>query len=167
MKLARIVVPVDFSPAALYALDYAVALAKRTSAEVVVLFVVEPLTYGLATMRAVMREREHVGQLQLERLETKMRNRGVHIRTHIHSGVPAEVITSMAKRWKADLIVVGTHGRSGLAHMLLGSVAERVVRDATCPVLTVRESSSTGRRRRSTTTRRGGRTQAHRRRSSG
>ena len=64
------------------------------------------------------------------------------VRTVVQAGIPSDVIIGMAKELNADLVVMGTHGRHGLQHVILGSIAERVVRTAPCPVLTVRGSAS-------------------------
>jgi nucleotide-binding universal stress UspA family protein len=74
----------------------------------------------------------------MARLAADLGKKGRSVRTLTKRGSPAQVIVDTAKRNGADLIVMGTHGRTGLAHMLIGSVAERVVRTAHCPALTVR-----------------------------
>lgn len=66
-------------------------------------------------------------------------NAGVHVETRIVTGIPYEDIVRVGTELPADLIIMGTHGRSGVSHLLLGSVAEKVVRRAPCPVLTVRQ----------------------------
>jgi nucleotide-binding universal stress UspA family protein len=85
----------------------------------------------------VARIREQLGH-ELEALAAGPRGRGLNVQTLVLEGVPYTCIVDYAKEWHADLIVMGTHGRTGLSHMLTGSVAERVVRLAPCSVLVTR-----------------------------
>jgi nucleotide-binding universal stress UspA family protein len=145
MGFKRLLVPTDFSPPSTAALKYAATLAEPDSTEVVVLFVVEPIVYApagyayaVADLGAVLEEQQRGGRAQLERLGRQWRTRLPKLRTVLMTGSPATSIVSAAKKLKADAIVIATHGRTGLKHVLLGSVAERVVRTARCPVITVR-----------------------------
>ena len=139
-------VPVDFSTDSLRAAEYAKNFAAPFGAQLVLLHVIEPIYYASpADMYAaspnlalLIEEQRKAAQAQLEQLAQKLSGQGAKVQTLLKSGSPAQVIADTAKRIKADLIVMATHGRTGLAHVLLGSVAERVVRLATCPVLTVR-----------------------------
>src|SRR5262249_27461371 len=79
------------------------------------------------------------GREQLKRLAADLKKRRITARVLLQVGTPYQVIAATAKKVRADLIIMATHGRTGLAHMVLGSVAEKVVRTATCPVLTVRD----------------------------
>jgi nucleotide-binding universal stress UspA family protein len=79
---------------------------------------------------------------ELERLAKSLRARGLKVKSLLEDGLPVERILQVAHRLRSDLIVLATHGRSGLAHVLLGSVAENVVRRAACPVLVVRSKGS-------------------------
>lgn len=93
-----------------------------------------------------------MAEAQLSALVAEAQTAGVDAVAQIRTGVPAESIVEAAREAKAELIVVGTHGRTGFERLVLGSVAERVVREAPCPVLTVKakqaaESEDTGRRR--------------------
>jgi nucleotide-binding universal stress UspA family protein len=109
----------------------------------------------MATLIADQRRR---GIAELHRLRHRYAARGVELTTCVADGIAAEAIVATATRLKSDLIVIATHGRTGLSHLLLGSVAERVVRAAPCPVLTVRAATPVPRRstaRRSTPARRG------------
>jgi nucleotide-binding universal stress UspA family protein len=166
MKRRRLLVPVDFSPASLAALKYAAQLGDPKSAEVIVLFVVEPITvapvdygYAVANFGAVFQEQQRGGRLQLERLGRQWRRRLPKLRTLLMTGSAATSIVAAAKKLKVDMIVIATHGRTGLKHLFLGSVAERVVRTATCPVLTVRSRprAAGARRERHLTVKRGAR----------
>lgn len=151
--MKRILVPVDFSKPAVRALDYAVDLAKRLGADVTACFVVEPIYFAVpyidgqsAAMEALIADQRRNAMAQLSRLRHRYSARGVNLATYVADGIVAEAIAAVATRLKADLIVIATHGRTGLSHLLLGSVAERVVRGAPCPVLTVRATARISRR---------------------
>lgn len=142
----RILVPLDFSKPSLRALDYAVELGRSTRAELVLVHAVESIYYGgLGEMygqvydtSTLMAEFAREARDKLARLAADLTKKRLRVRTMLEIGTAPEVIVSAAKRSKADLILISTHGRTGLAHVFLGSVAERVVRHAACPVLTVR-----------------------------
>jgi nucleotide-binding universal stress UspA family protein len=144
MRIKRILVPVDFSDNSLQALDYATQLAKPFKAEILVFFVVEPVYYATpadmygpsANLSMLLDEQRRIGREQLARLSKKLEKRGLKIRTAMQTGTPYQAIVDAAKKLKADLIVMATHGRTGLSHLLMGSVTEKVVRSAACPVLT-------------------------------
>jgi nucleotide-binding universal stress UspA family protein len=144
--IRRILVPLDYSPASLRALDYAVELARVFGAELVVLHAVEVSflpapgdTYGpRSNMEKVFREFERAAREHVSRIAAQLDMPPGKVRTIVRRGNAGRLIVDGAKRAKADLIVMSTEGRSGLAHAFLGSVAEKVVRTALCPVLTVR-----------------------------
>lgn len=148
MAVKRILVPIDFSPDSLHALTYARTFAKRFGAELLILHVVDQ-TY-LASAAELSAANPEFGKLldeqwrsaraQTERLGADLQKHGQRFRTMTKRGTPSQVIVDTAKRSGVDLIVMATHGRTGLAHMLIGSVAERVVRSAHCAVLTVRRA---------------------------
>jgi nucleotide-binding universal stress UspA family protein len=160
--MKRILVPTDFSSASLRALDRAIDLGRRLGAQLIVLHVVEPVYYPMADIMYgvgpdlgnVYEEIERAARAQLARLATKLRARGVAVRTLLGSGTAYQVIVDSARKIKADLIVMSTHGRTGLSHVLIGSVADRVVRSAPCPVLTVRGAARSPRRRKPSARRR-------------
>ena len=79
---------------------------------------------------------------KLEPMAVALRDRGLQVETLVRSGEPASVITEVAASMGADLVAMGTRGRTGLEHLVLGSTAERVVRMASCPVLTLRENQT-------------------------
>ncbi|MDX2169941.1 MAG: universal stress protein [Deltaproteobacteria bacterium] len=141
----RILVPVDFSDASSLAVTHAVELAGRLGAELILLHVVEPVYYPVAgdlygldpEFGNVYDAVERTARQQLAKLTTRVRARHAATRELLVLGTAYRSIVAQAKRLRADLIVMSTHGRSGLSHALLGSVAERVVRLAPCPVLTV------------------------------
>jgi nucleotide-binding universal stress UspA family protein len=134
----RILVPIDFSASSGAALDYARMLAARFGASLHLLHVLENdfLRPILADPQAV--ETGALRQLR-ELLTAEDRTRGA-VPVVLRSDAVAEEIVSYARSNGIDLIVMGTHGRNGLAHLLKGSVAERVVRTAPCVVLTGREA---------------------------
>lgn len=142
MPIKRILVPVDFSRFSLKALDYAIEIARPYKAEVVVIVVIEPMNYAvprwLPEPTALLEEQRKLAALRLSQLEERIKPRYENCRTEVHFGVVYEMINEVAKGLKADLIVIATHGRTGLAHIVMGSVAERVVRGAPCPVLVIR-----------------------------
>lgn len=135
IEIKKILCPVDFSSPGRYAFDYACAVARRHGAALEILNVAEASAYAEDAMPP--------GQISYEEsLQQQLRQWALEAEcpaeTHLITGVPCVDIVNYADRMKADLIVIGTHGRTGLKHMLIGSVAERVVRTASCPVLTVR-----------------------------
>ena len=145
MTLARLLVPLDFSAGSLAGLDYAVDLGKQFGAELVLLFVVEPLYYA-GDLGLLLEEQQRFGREEMARLEARLKKQGVAFRTLVQTGTPYQVIVDVARRLRVDLVVMASHGRTGLSHMLLGSVAEKVVRTAACPVLTIRPRARTARR---------------------
>jgi universal stress protein A len=148
----RILVPVDFSESALQALDYAIEFGHSSKPEFVVVHVLEPVyypgagdMYGVFDMSFAYREVERAGREQLAHVATRLHRKHLAVRTLLLSGSAQHAIVETAKKLKVDLIIMSTHGRTGLSHALLGSVAEGVLRNATCPVLTVRRQASTKR----------------------
>jgi nucleotide-binding universal stress UspA family protein len=134
--IKRILVPVDFSPPSVHALDYAINFAKSLRAEVVLVFVVEPLYYA-GDLGLFLEEQNRMAHHELAQLERRVQRKRGRCRTLVLRGTPYKEIVAAAKKHKTDLIVMGTHGRTGLSHLVMGSVADKVVRTATCPVLTV------------------------------
>jgi len=146
-KIKHILVAVDFSGPSLAALRYSVDLARTLKARLEIVHVVEPLTYAPMIGSAVdldkfREEQERAAQLRLAKLAADLRRKGVRFRTELRVGAAPSAILDIAKRSAADLIVMATEGRHGIGRLLLGSVAERVVRNAPCPVLTVRARAS-------------------------
>lgn len=148
-RFRRILHPSDFSPASRPALAQAIDLAKRDGARLTLVHVMTlpvPIVaegYVSPTVWADL-ERQMRGHAQKEmgKLITRARQAGVRATSVLLEGLPADRIVRAARRLKADLIVMGTHGRSGLAKIFLGSVAGRVIATARCPVLTVRGRAS-------------------------
>jgi universal stress protein A len=149
-RIARIMVPTDFSPASDAALEYARALASEFGASIDLAHVFDdPFTSGAfvgdGTVMMPVELRESLVNWAREQLEQRHAGHPNTVSgssTVLLMGAPAKRIVEHARETHADLIVMGTHGRSGLGHLLLGSVAERVVRTATCPVLTWRGPAS-------------------------
>ena len=149
LTIRRILGPTDFSAGAHSALEYAALLAERFEATLEVLHVWEyPSAYGPVVAEAVIHTdegrmtvadlvRTRAGK-QLERVLADL-GRRVTIEHHgrLETGDPAQAIIKVAASGGHDLIVMGTHGRTGLSHLFTGSVAEKVVRGAPCPVLTI------------------------------
>jgi nucleotide-binding universal stress UspA family protein len=135
--IRRILFPTDFSPASENAFGYAERLAASTGADLLILHV-----FRIADVWSAAGELPEADE-QTKRKLQDVRPAAPDVRVeHIaHGGPPGEVICWLAQEHQCDQIVMGTHGHTGLAHLLLGSVAEYVVRHAPCPVLTVRQRS--------------------------
>jgi nucleotide-binding universal stress UspA family protein len=145
VNMQRILCPIDFSESADHALRYAAALAETFSAELTLLHVVAPVVAALPgdttlpdTLQADIDDLAEACRERLEQTVGKMAANGVPVQHKILNGVPFVEIIRYARESETDLIVMGTHGRTGLGHLLIGSVAERVVRKSPCPVLTVK-----------------------------
>lgn len=139
-QLKKILVPVDFSACSKKALQYAIPFAKQFSAELTLLYVVQPYVpvAGMTEMTVVVGESAQDAQKNLQALQ-KMVGDAVPSKTLVRTGNPYIEITCAAKDLDIDLIILSTHGRTGLEHVLVGSTTEKVVRHARCPVLIVRE----------------------------
>lgn len=142
VRIAKILVPSDFSEGGRKSLDYAIAMARQFGAALVLLHVVQ-VNYAYGEMGAIdyaALERDlRVGsKKQLEAQVGKCRAAGVGAAALVREGSPARAIAEVADSEEADLIVISTHGYTGLKHVLMGSIAEAVVRYAPCPVLVVR-----------------------------
>ena len=139
-----ILVATDFSPCSRTAVQLAAALAQRRSVPLLLVHAVEPPPIGFAEMplgaTAWERDRLMAANISMTRDADEVRHRGVAVESRILLGVAADVILEAARDRGVDFIVVGTHGRKGAAHVFLGSVAERVLRASTCPVLVTRET---------------------------
>ena len=133
--IQRILVPVDFSQTSQRAMEYATRLAESTGATLILMHAFEvPDAWSAGG------EPSEVDRELMERLRTlQPSSSNVPVERVAHGGPPGPVICWVAQQQHCDLIVMGTHGRKGLYHLLLGSVAEEVMRHARCPVLTVRD----------------------------
>jgi nucleotide-binding universal stress UspA family protein len=148
MDFKTILAPTDFSPCSRHAVTHAVELAKRFGAEVALLHVFDippglgPATLVRAEDGALVGLRDYLQadarRMVLAEVES-LRTDGVTIHPQVAEGRTADAILRAADELKADVIVIGTHGRTGLNRMFMGSVAEHVIRHAKVPVLVVRE----------------------------
>ena len=144
-NVRRILHPTDFSTASGPAFAKALSLAKDNGAELLIVTVLDALP-PLASEAYVSRETydriaaegRAAAQRRLDRPVARARNAGVRVRSRVLEGSAHEQIVRTAKRERSDLIVMGTHGRTGLTKLLIGSVAGRVISMAPCPVVTVR-----------------------------
>ena len=153
VRLQRFLVPVDYSPCSGVALRYAMFLAEKVGAEVELLHVVwEPPPYvGMEMLSATLPTRDvgtmaeytrQMAEREMRRFVAECGLPGADALPRRYAeGSPTHAIVETAGQGY-DLIVMGTHGRAGVSHALLGSVAERVVRKAPCPVLTVRRDNA-------------------------
>jgi nucleotide-binding universal stress UspA family protein len=145
ISLKTVLVATDFSEPSEVAVRYGRALADAFHASLHILHVVPDsmalpwatMADGLA-MADVQRQWEREANERLQRMLPESEREALHATLVTRAGDPVRQITSYALETSADLVVLGTHGRGPVAHMLMGSVAERVVRTAPCPVLTVR-----------------------------
>jgi len=143
---SKILVPTDFSAGSDAALDAAIDLAVRRQASITLVNVYQPIGYAFPTGSGIYTSLplDHVIRDQLEALDKLQQGalaKGAkQVEIAPRTGHPPTEIRDLARAGGFDLIVMGTHGRSGMSHMLIGSVAERVVRTAPCPVLTIREA---------------------------
>jgi nucleotide-binding universal stress UspA family protein len=140
-----IVVTTDLSDYSLRALPYGIGLAERFAARLKILCVNEPslqvsdVAWVGVDTRAADEERTRQAYQTIERIIREQVPRGLDIQAQVLTGNAVESIISYARDTNADLLVMCTHGRSGLSHVLMGSTAEAVVRRAPCPVLTLKQ----------------------------
>jgi nucleotide-binding universal stress UspA family protein len=143
----RIVHPTDFSKASAPAFARALAEARQTRSELIVVHVLAPVIPAAGASEGYLspsvyeqmsKSARAWAQKQMDRLLAKAKAARVRARGMLLEGVAHEQIVRAAKRQRATLIVIGTHGRTGMARFFLGSVAARVAATASCPVLTVR-----------------------------
>jgi nucleotide-binding universal stress UspA family protein len=140
----RILHASDFSPLSRAAFREAVRMAKVNRSELLVVHVLTPIValvggrFSPEAYREIERAARSDAQARIDRLIVKAKQAGVRARGRLLEGVPHEQITRAARSERADLVVIGTQGRTGLAKFFLGSVASRVVSIAPCPVVTVR-----------------------------
>ncbi len=135
----RVLLPTDAGDTGGRAVDQAVGLARETGAELHLLFVVEEVPHAPEMVEESVEEQlRSVGEDVLAGIRDRAEGAGLSVETTVREGVPHVEIVEYADEADADVVVMGTHGRSGLDRYLLGSVTERVVRTADVPVLTVR-----------------------------
>ena len=141
IRIRKIIVPTDFTAFSDHALDYATVIAKQFRSSILIMHVIEPFTYSVTDMMQVI---DHyvplktIAQPMIENLQKRILKGGVKSTAFVTKGTPYLEIIKKARKDGVDMIIMGTHGRTGARHMLMGSVAERVVRMASCPVLTLK-----------------------------
>lgn len=146
LKLRKVLLPTDFSGCANYALFYAASIARATGATIICVHVVEPIVpavgyTGLAEpmpIADISEQLEDSAERELPQLAECEEFDGLDVEEVIVHGDPAAEIVRVAAEREVDLIVVSSHGRTGLGRILFGSTAEAVVRHASCPVLVVK-----------------------------
>lgn len=147
INVQRILVPVDFSQQAGPVLDWVTHLAQQHGSRVLLLHVYHlPVEFqqleGAYLPPDFWSNVKKEAEQQLARYGEDLRGRGLEVEEIVREGYPATVIVDEADNLEADLVVIGTHGHTGFKHLLLGSVAERVVQKAPCPVLTVKPAAA-------------------------
>lgn len=144
LEIKRILVPIDFSEHSKNALQYAISFAKQYNAELILTYVIEPTIYpadfsfGQVAVPNIENELCERGRLELDHLVETQIAGILPARTMIRTGKPFLEIIKTASEEYVDLIIIATHGHTGVEHLLFGSTAEKVVRKAPCPVLVVR-----------------------------
>ncbi|MGE5304594.1 MAG: universal stress protein [Alphaproteobacteria bacterium] len=147
--IKRILHATDFSPASEPALEDAIDLAKQNDAELLVVHVIEPVRYvageefGGPELYVKLEEiTDQNAQASMKKLIEKVESLKVKAKSLLLKGIAHEQIVNAAENAKADMIVIGTHGRTGFSKLFMGSVAGRIISTALCPVLTVRGKAS-------------------------
>jgi nucleotide-binding universal stress UspA family protein len=144
MRIKTILFPTDFSNGARAAMDHAISLAKDYSAKLILIYVAQnvPVTewdnLSPHYETEMMNDLEKSAGIEMGKWVSEVSAKAGDVEQVIARGVPFVEIIKTAREKNADLIVIGTHGRTGIDHMLFGSTAEKVVRKSSCPVLTVR-----------------------------
>jgi len=145
LKIKKVLVPIDFSDYSKSSLRYAVNFAKQFNAEIFLIYVLEPVIYppdfsmGQIAIPSINAEWGERAREELENLAKTEIPEGINVKTILKNGKPFLEIIDTASEENIDLIIIATHGHSGVEHILFGSTAEKVVRKAPCPVLTLRE----------------------------
>jgi nucleotide-binding universal stress UspA family protein len=138
----HLLVPVDFSDRSDQALAYAITMAQKLQARMTLLHVIYVPPLAGANLTTQMTAIEAAAQQATEKCLQQVKSAGVQGESIVCQGIPWQEIVEHAKDLHVDLIVMGTQGRTGLQHVLLGSVAEKVVRLAPCPVLVARTADA-------------------------
>ncbi|MFC2103014.1 universal stress protein [Bacteroidota bacterium] len=145
LEVKKVLVPIDFSDYSKSALKYAVNFSTQFNADIILVYVVEPVIYppdfsmGQIALPSVNTEWDIKAKEELDKLAKSEIPENVKVTTILKTGKPFLEIIETASEENADLIIIATHGHSGVEHILFGSTAEKVVRKAPCPVLTLRE----------------------------
>ena len=146
IDLHRILVPIDFSKHSHKALIYAASFAEKFAAELHLLHILQDYAVffpdPIAASAPALPPADQLttaARTALDRLVQENKLQALRTQTEVRQGTPYQEIADYAREKEIDLIVMGTHGRTGLVHLLLGSITEKVIRWAPCPVLTVRD----------------------------
>ncbi len=144
ISLKKILCPIDHSDCSKEALKYAVSFAMKDEAKLYLLHIIDIRSFseGLDAMSKQIPDEETLEQLRTKLLDCipeEIRD-DMEVEAIVTQGIPFAEVISTAKEKEIDMIVIGSHGRTGISHMMLGSVSEKVVRKAPCPVLTVRQT---------------------------
>lgn len=150
MDIRTILLPTDFSECGNFALTYAASLARKFSASIICVHVIEPIvpTVGYSGMTEplpiadITEQLEDSAERELPKLAECDECAGIEVEELIVHGEAASEIVRVAKERDVDLIVIASHGRTGIGRILFGSTAEAVVRHASCPVLVVKQSQA-------------------------
>ena|SRR5690554_6521534 len=143
--IKKVLVPIDFSDYSKSSLKYAVNFAKHFNASLILVYIIEPIVYppdfsmGQIAIPSPGLEMDKRANEELNKLAEKEIPSDVQVKKIIKTGKPFVEIIETAADEDVDLIIIATHGHSGVEHILFGSTAEKVVRKAPCPVLTLRE----------------------------
>lgn len=141
--LSTILVPVDFSVGSLRALGYAVSLAQRLGTSIILVHVMDPIyasgRFDSKRLRSLRAEAHNKAKRLLVTLARRRVKPHVPVRQYLLKGTAYSEIVEMAEKTNANLIVMGSEGRTGMKRFLVGSVAEKVIRHARCPVLIARD----------------------------
>lgn len=143
MKITKILVPVDFSDYSIAALKYAVEFGTVFGSELIVPYILEPMIYppdltvGQIPLPPYEIEVTKKANEELEKLVQPYRDT-LNISVEVRAGKPYLEIVDLAKSHNCDLIIISSHGRTGMEHLLFGGTSEKVIRKASCPVLTLR-----------------------------
>ena len=144
MQIKTVLFPTDFSQGARAAMDYALSLARDYNAKLVLLYVVQDISIAEWYIPSSISATDLVEDMQksawneMGKWATEAGAKVKDVEKMVARGVPFVEIIRTAREKNVDVIIIGTHGRTGIDHMLFGSTAEKVVRKADCPVLTVR-----------------------------
>lgn len=145
INLKKILCPIDHSDCSKEALRYAVSFAMKDEAKLYLLHVIDIRSFdeSIDAMSKQIPDDETLNQLKTKLLDCipeEIRS-SMDVEAIVVQGIPFAEIISTARKENIDMIVIGSHGRTGIAHIMLGSVSEKVIRKAPCPVLTVRQSN--------------------------
>jgi nucleotide-binding universal stress UspA family protein len=144
MQIKTILFPTDFSQGARAAMDHAISLSKDYDARLILLYVIQDISIAEWYIPSTLSVTDLVEDMQksawqeMDKWAAEAAAKTKNVEKIVMRGVPFVEIIKTAKEKNADMIVIGTHGRTGIDHMLFGSTAEKVVRKAPCPVLAVR-----------------------------